>query len=393
MQMMVLCVLMNTAAYAQEKLTLYYDANDKGLDDKKKATYYFVVNYDKDGKPIGNTQSFTKAGKLLLSGTAMSIDKFDATKSKWKGEVLQYNEKGNVTLRANFDEMGNLEGIQTTYNEKGEKVEETEFTNGIRTKNYYLVYVKGEAVKYSYMNNQPLKLSTADRVIVPSKERKLIYQDGQPINYYFIDGISVAVRFTREQQYGDYITAYITIENGTDEQFDFIPDEMTFVYQKGSKVENGVVLNYADYMKKVNRRQAWSSAFKAFAEQQSANQAGYSAVSTSGYAVGSSGTTANANSTYGNATATTNTNTVVAGSTTTVGYSGSNQYAAQQTANANMQNYANRQYAIKKSISEGYLKRNTLFPSSRIIGYINLKFEKFDGAMLNIPINGKVYQF
>ncbi|WP_255530764.1 hypothetical protein [Pedobacter sp. ASV12] len=37
-----------------------------------------------------------------------------------------------------------------------------------------------------------------------------------------------------------------------------------------------------------------------------------------------------------------------------------------------MEKYANRQYSIRKSISEGYLKMNTLFLSTRIIGYVNI---------------------
>jgi hypothetical protein len=34
-----------------------------------------------------------------------------------------------------------------------------------------------------------------------------------------------------------------------------------------------------------------------------------------------------------------------------------------------------------------------VFPDSRVIGYISIKFEKADNILVNIPVNGKIYQF
>jgi hypothetical protein len=34
-----------------------------------------------------------------------------------------------------------------------------------------------------------------------------------------------------------------------------------------------------------------------------------------------------------------------------------------------------------------------VMPSSRLIGFVNIKYEKADGVLINVPVNGKVYQF
>lgn len=209
---------------------------------------------------------------------------------------------------------------------------------------------------------------------MPITERRLIYNDGVAVQYYFIDGISIAVKFTNESLYGNYYVAYITIENGTDSEFNVDPKDFTAVLGNKGKVEEVEILAYDYYIKKVNRKQAWSAAFNAFAEQQAANQAGYSA--SSGTAVGVS-----------------NSGNVAVASSLSQNYSGSAQYSANQNATNNINQYSNHQYNIRKSIAQGYLKINTVFPSSRIIGFVNIKYQKADTFILNIPIKGKIYQF
>lgn len=359
---------------AQEKTTLYYDENWKGLDTKKKAAFYRIVTFDKDEKPIGQIEDYYKSGKLQGKGEASFIDKLDDSKSVWKNHQIGYSEKGIKLFEKNYDEDGRFHGMSYTFKDNGEKFEEREFVHGNPAKDYYLVYVKGQPVKYSYMTSLPMKLATSGKKIVPITERKLIYQDGQPIQYYTFDDISVAVRFTRDNTYGSYYAAYITIENGSDNQFDFDPTTITAVLSNKGKVEEAEVLSYEYYIKKVNRKQAWSAAFNAFAQQQAASQAGYSSSGTGAVVVNNSGGAA-------------------VGVSATQSYNGAAQYAANQNAANNINNYSNRQYNIKSSITQGYLKRNTIFPSSRVIGYVNIKYEKADGLILNIPINGKIYQF
>lgn len=361
-------------AYAQEKLTLYYDGNGKGLDTKKKATFYRMVTFDDNNNPIDTVKDFNLNGKLQAKGKALIVDKFDNTKSRWIGQVFLYNEKGRLVELNNYDNEGRLDGIQTTFSD-GHKEQEREYLHGNPTKDYYFVYDKKEAAtKYSYLTHLPKNLSTSDKKITPFTERKVIYQDGQPVEFYYIDGISVAVKMSTKQIYGNYYEAYVTIENGSNEQFNFDPSYITASFQNDGKVFEGEVMTYNDYIKKVNRRQNWTAAFNAFAQTAAATTAGYSSTYASAHAQTSTGKSA-----Y-----------VQASSTS---YNGAAQYAAAQNASNNISQLANQQYDIKQSISEGYLKLNTIFPNSRLIGFVNIKYMDAEHIFLNVPVNGKVYHF
>ncbi|MFP5080492.1 hypothetical protein [Pedobacter sp. JCM 36344] len=360
--------------HAQEQIKLYYDQNGKGLDEKKKAFYYRIVSFDAEDRPVGIVEDYFKSGKIQGKGEAIYIDKLDDSKSLWKNNQKIYNEKGVLLRDNNYDQEGKPHGILTAYDDKGIKRTEEEYNHGNPSKDHYVVYDKGEAIKYSYLTRLPMKLATSGKKIVPITERKTMYEDGVPIQYYFFDGISVAVKFTSENAYGNYYAAYITIENGTDKEFNLDPKDFSAVLSNKGQVEEVQILTYDYYIKKVNRRQAWSAAFNAFAQTQAANQAGYSASSSTAVAVNNSGGAA-------------------IGASATQSYNGSAQYAANQNATNNINQYGNQQYNIRKSITQGYLKINTVFPSTRIIGYVNIKYQKADGLILNIPINGKVYQF
>lgn len=363
-----------SSLHAQEKLTLYYDKSGKGLDTKKKADFYRVVMYDASNKPTGIVEDFFPNGKIQVRSEALYIDKLNNNNCRWKGHFLQYNENGTIAKDYNFDDQGRFDGIETEFNSGGVKQTEVEYSHGNPTKDYYLVYdKKGNVIKYSFLDHQPMRLSTSDKVIVPRSSLKTIFQQGQAVQYYFQDGISVAVKASREKLYGDYCEIFITIENGTGQQFNFDPAEITAVYGNDEKTEDADVLTYDYYIKKVNRRQNWSAAFNAFAEASQASQAGYSASTTTGVA--------------------TNGTQTVVGQSTTQSYNGANQYAANQIANNNINNYNNQQYSIKQSIAQGYLKLNTIMPNSRLIGFVNVKYQSAKYILINVPVDGKVYQF
>jgi len=360
---------------AQDKMTLYYDANGKGLDTKKKAVFYRIVEFDQNNKPVGQVQDFYPNDKPMATGEASIIDKFDNANSRWKGQVTTYNEKGKISGQNNYDDEGKLDGVQISFNSNGEKDQEEEYTHGNPKFDYYKVYdKKGNTLRYSYLTHLPMRLSTTDKIIVPFTDRKVIYQDGQPVEFYFIDGLSVAVKLSTKQLYGDYYEAYVTIENGSGSQFNFDPSDITASLEKDGTVIEGEVLGYNEYIKKVNRRQKWTAAFTAFAQAAAATSAGYSSTKTNAYAQSSTGRSV----------------TVQA---TTTSFDGAAAYSAAQTAGNNMNQLAGQQYDIKQTISEGYLKLNTVFPNSRLVGFVNIKLEKADHIYLNIPVNGKVYHF
>jgi hypothetical protein len=371
----VMLSLSSSALLAQDKLLLYYGEDGKGLDSKKKATFYRSVTLDKDKKPVGIVEDFYLNGKPLAKGEASVIDKFDNNNTRWKGLVTNYDESGDLIRKNNYDIDGQLDGIQEVYNNKGVKTEELEYVHGNPSKDYYLVFdKKGAAVKYSYLLRLPMQLATTDKDIVPIIERKVIFHNDQPVQFYLKDGLTVAVKLSTKQLYGSYFEAYVTIENGSGPEFTFDPSDITASLEKAGEVHEGEVLTFSEYDKKVKRRQNWTAAFSAFAEMASATSAGYSSSTTTASARSSSGAYA-----YGKAN--------------TTSYNGAAQYAATQNAANNIGQLANQQYNIRQTISEGYLKKNTIFPNSRIVGFINIKYQDADHILLNVPVNGKVYHF
>jgi hypothetical protein len=369
------CLSVAASTFAQEEMTLFYDQNGKGLDTKKKAVFYRVVTFDQANSPVGPVKDYYPNGKPMAVGNASVIDKFDNSNSRWKGKVSTYNEDGVLSGQNNYDDEGRLDGQQLVVSKEGLREQEMEYSHGNPTKDFYLVYDKfGKPSRYSYLSHLPMNLSTSDKKIVPVTERKVIYQDGFPVQFYFTDGLSVAVKLSTKQQYGSYYEAYVTIENGTNEQFNFDPTNITASLESEGKAAAGEVLGYDEYIKKVNRRQKWTAAFSAFAEYAAATSAGFSSTTVNAYARSSSGRSAS----------------VSASSTS---YNGAAQYAATQNAANNVNQLVNQQYDIKRSISEGYLKLNTIFPNSRLIGFVNIKFHDAEHILLNIPVNGKVYHF
>lgn len=364
---------------AQQKVRLYYDANSKGVESKKQCTFYREVSFDDQKKPVGEIRDYWKNGKLQTIATgALHIDRNDDSKSIWIGKVQLFDKKGKKIQESHFSGSGMADGTSTTYDGKQQPLTVAEYKNGRPAHNWYIRYEKGNAVKTSYLNHMPLNALTEEKDIYPLAERRVLYDDGRVIQYYFNDGVSIAVQFTEEDLYGKYYASYITIENGTDEEVILNPDDFTVVSLRGGKAHQEDIIPYAKYMKKVKRKQGWSSFFNAFAESQAASQAGYSAVASSGAAA--------AVNNRGEAA-------LAYGEQASVGYSGSAQYAANQQARQNVQQYDNAQYGIRNSISQGYLKINTVMPHSRVIGYVNVKKSKMDGMILNIPIRGKIYQF
>jgi len=365
----------SSGVFAQEKLTLYYDADGKGLDAKKKAAFYRLVTFDDMNRPTGIVHDFYMNDKPLAEGQLGNLDKFDNNKSRWKGAVTTYTEKGKLSGHWNYDENGFLDGTQILLNADGQKEQELEYQHGNPAKDHYLFYdKKGNTIRYSYLTHLPMTLSTTDKDIVPFSNRQTIFQDGQRLQFYSLDGITVSVKLSTKRLYGSYYEAFITIENGTNPQFDFDPAGITASLENGGAVQDGEVLTYDDYMKKVKRRQGLMTALTGLVETANVVNSSYSSSTTTVKAKTSSGKTATLKA-------------------KTTSYDGAAASATAQQAGEDMNQLAGQQAAAKQTISEGYLKANTIFPNSQIVGFVNIKHQDADHIYLNIPVNGKVYHF
>jgi antitoxin component YwqK of YwqJK toxin-antitoxin module len=341
-----LFICVHISAKAQENTTLYYDQNGKGLDSKKKAVFYRTVKFDVGNKPVGTVEDFYMNGKPFTKGEAIYIDKQDDSKSRWTGTVITFNEKGRQIKQDGYDTNGLLDGKQFIFDNEGTKISERTYLHGNPTENYYTIYTKdGVQAKYSYLNKMPVNLATTDKKLAHFSDKGVLYQNGEPLQYYTTPkGLSVAAKFTLTQLWGDYFEIYITIENGSNEQFNFDPSEITAVFQNDNKMIPVDVLSFDTYTSRVSHKQKWSPGFSAFANTALLNPAGYSAITTK----------------------------PIAAQSDTSGY---------------------KPYIMKQNISEGYLKLNTMLPGTRLVGFVNVKYHRVDHFLLNVPVNGYVYQF
>jgi len=342
-----LLLLANTIVKSQEVTTLYYDKNGKGLDDKKNAFFYRRVKFSTSDKPIGTVEDFYISGKPYSKGEALYIDKRNDTKSRWTGTIITYNEKGRQIKQGSFDAEGLLDGKQLLFDKEGTKIQENDFVHGNPIDSFYKVYMPdGVAVNYSYLTKMPVNLATTDKKLGRFTDKNVIFQDGQPVQFYTtFSGLSIAARFSMQQLWGDYFEIYITIENGTKEQFNFDPAEVTAILQKDDKMIPVDILSYDVYASRVSHKQKWSPGFSAFSNAALLTPEGYQAIAIQPA-------------------------TVHADSTS--GY---------------------KPYVMKQNINEGYLKLNTLLPGTRLIGFLNVKYKRADHFLLNVPVNGYVYQF
>ncbi len=231
----------------------------------------------------------------------------------------------------------------------------------------------------------------------PVKEYSFYYKDGQPVLCYKHKGLFIAVLLSYDNTYGKYYQANILVQNLTGKDINFDPSQITSKIQKKEEISEAKVLTYNEYIKKVKSRQAWSSFAVAFSESMAASNAGYSSSTTQSSAHGYSNSYGSASgyvgNTYGSVYGSSSTYSSAYGTSSTQKYDGAAAYSAQQNANNNVANYQNQQYKIKSSISEGYMKLNTIMNESEYVGYVNIAYTKADNLQLYIPINGTTYLF
>jgi hypothetical protein len=269
--------------------------------------------------------------------------------------------------------------------------------------NFYGVYLNPNAVKLpenaSINAYNGVQRTTEAQQPAASNEPKIqvYYKDGRAFQYYLHNGISITMHLYTEKTYGKYYVAYIAVENLTGHSFNFNPDEIRVTLVNNDKIEDGQILSYYDYMKKVNRRQAWQAALMAWGESSSASNAGYSYSRTTSSASGYVNSYGNASGyygdTYGSVSGSSSTYGTVSGTSTTVTYDGAQNYAAQQVARQNIAAYQYRQYQIRQEINDEYLKLNTIDNEQRLKGQVNINFKKAAKVRVTVPVDGVNYDF
>lgn len=204
---------------------------------------------------------------------------------------------------------------------------------------------------------------------VKAQDFKIYYQNGQPILYSTKNDVFVSIALSSTKMYGKYYTLELMIENRGKEAFHFDPNSIVALIEKKDKGKMIRPLSYEEYISKVGRKQNWQSIANSFVESVNASGAGYTSSSSSATVVSSNG--------------------YASGYANYVEKDGFKQYAANQIANAKIEEYNKSLMNIRSSLSTDYMKTNTVFPNTYIAGYINIPFKKGDKLSVSVPVKGE----
>ncbi|MBR1882742.1 MAG: hypothetical protein IJ808_06980 [Muribaculaceae bacterium] len=152
------------------------------------------------------------------------------------------------------------------------------------------------------------------------------------------------------------------------------------------------IWNFADYTKKVHRRQQWDQVLVALSETQAAQNASYSTSETTSLTHGTTHAYGNSN-TFGSF----NTNSYKSNHSvtysTTKTFDATAAAIANERAAKNIAAYAESLEDEANAINESYLQPTTIDPQTQMAGYFLINKDKPHIIDLTIPINGVAYQF
>ena len=328
---------------AQKIDTIYYDSNWKGVPVKELASYIRVIYYAPIGSGYNNIgKDYFITGELQSEGSFTYIDKFDDSKSKWKGkytryfksgkkeaegfnndsslsegEQIQYYEngtmkvlyvysKGELQTRSDFYESGKIQakcsflngkmnGNFLKYWDDGSGYMEVEMVDDA-PKNDYVTYVDKEGNRTRY-NKDTNKLIQDEP---QSKDLKSTKINEQFVQFYQMNGILLMANMSIESVYGKYFVMNLHIENNSNEKFDFDASQIKSFVEKGTKTIYCDALTSDEYAGIVNRKQKVSSFFNALGEGMAAYNAGTTTASSSNTSAGYVNATAYGSDNSGN---------------------------------------------------------------------------------------------
>lgn len=445
-----LFAIITLTSFAQKEVldTVYYDNAWKGCS-RTFATYYRVMTVPTDENPRKQLRDYFITGELQGESDYISIDKNDDSNSIFDGEVksyyrsgklhqqstwanshrigdsFEYYENGKVKQHMAYNANGEPDGELSFFNENGDLTSVVEFHNGTPD-TFFTAYNQYGAMGHYDLQTQAL---VPEAVPVSALKSKIV--KGNKFLYYDDkNGIYLSIIVDAVKHYGKYYRVGVSIFNNTNTSIVFNPaqitatgrffkknkskqshnlddiyvseDELVYSYDPSNVKSKDIrVWTFADYTKKVHRRQMWDEALVALGEGLAASNAGYStSYSTSttyGSAYGYGSGYASAYGSGGYAYGSYNSNAYVSGSatthTTTTYYDATAAAIAQERAAQNIATYSASHENDTQAINENYLQLTTLDPQTEIAGYFLLNKDKPQVIDLTIPINGIAYHF
>lgn len=391
--------------YAQGKIdTLYYTKEWKYAPNKAFANFYRIAYYPADSLAKKQYRDYYVTGELQSVGNFVNIDALDDANSIFEGECINYFKNGKQSSVRNYKNglldgkfcvykddglvettgfyyNGQLSGICTTFLDDGAFVQ-IEYMNGKPVFNYY---VKGDQngnlTKFRMSDNTPIWETPM------ISERKTEHKDGTPWQFYYKNGVMIALTNTTVKDYGKWHRIDMVISNNTVMPIEFNPvnNIKSTSVDKDGFTTNLEVWSSEEYLKKVNRAQIFAAVMMGLSEGLANANAGYSTSTTNTYHSGSAYAYGSGGYARGNYSGVTTSRTTT--------YDANAAYQARVLSQQRMADFGNALAREQETKKLGYLKANTIYPGESISGYVHVKRIKGETVQFVINIEGAEYVF
>lgn len=440
--------------FAQKVDTIYYDSNWKGVPIKSFASYMTVV-YMSDNPQYPNLyKSFYITGEVQSVFTPVSVDKYDAEKSKFVGNYTTYYKSGNKRSDGVYNNASQEHGRHIEYYENGNIKAVGNYINGQPDGEVVFNFENGKMSEVTtYKDNLP-QSTVAYYENGNIKAKASLYNgkiNGTMYQYYEDGSGSIETEMLDDNPKYDYVTYVdkegnrtkydknleniITDEPTTNDRKSTISNGRNFYYYQMNGIFIAVDVNAVDEMGKyweasivvgnntnkpfifdtsnlicylendenVESLKVYSSdEFSALVGKKIKIKSRWNAFGEN-LATMNAGTTTNNTSGYVNSAGVVidNQGYAAAGVSSTYGnvnsttHSGAAQYQANQIARQNINQYNDQLLQYKQALDEGYLQSNNINPGESITGNVcaKYKYKKGSTLTLKIPVNGITYGF
>jgi len=391
--------------YAQGKVdTLYYTKDWKHAPNKAFANFYRIAYYPSDSLEVKQYRDYYITGELQSAGNFINIDALDDANTTFDGECINYYQNGKQSSVRNYKQglldgkfciykdnglietsgtyyKGQLSGIYTSFLDDGTFIQ-IEYLNG---KPIFDHYVKGDKggnlTKFRISDNTPIWETPT------ISERKTEYKDGTPWQFYYKNGIMLALTNTTVKDYGKWHRIDIIVTNNTIIPIEFNPvaNIKACSTDKEGFTTDLEVWSSEEYLKKVNRVQIFAAVMMGLSEGLATANAGYSTSTTNTYHSGSAYAYGSGGYARGSYSGTTTSRTTT--------YDANAAYQARVISQQRMADFGNALAHEQEVKKLGYLKANTIYPGESVSGYVHVKRIKGETVQFVINIQGAEYVF
>ncbi len=245
----------------------YYNSNSYGVTQRDSAEYYRVVESNNSFNDY-----YSKSNTLRATGAVSSVDAADDANTIFEGAFIAYHPNGKVWIKQffkngkndgefteyfenglmkqhEFYKEGILHGVKTLFDEDGKTCKQWEYSDGELINDYYTQSGEGYSVDYDTTTKEPVW-----KDVTTSDLKAYETQDGQVIRAYAVNGLYVSLDVSYQHYYGKYYILQLFVQNNSPEDAYFSFKDAS-IQSSAGKIK---MFSSGDYLRRINRRQGWA---------------------------------------------------------------------------------------------------------------------------------------